>query len=224
MGKRLHALSNKKLKMEKKPLKNVLYVIGIFFIIYLFTLVKQCSETKETVPVKIETPAKRGSFEKPTEVIQGITKKDSIVYKKGSTIYTENPINKQLAEDYLKSTDSIKRLKLYLDAIQEKDGTYIYDNKDLRLEIYTKTRGELLEIKPNYTIKPSEVKVDVPVPQTILAMYGGLELGNNSSLSNLSIKADVGIQNKKGTIFSVGADTRGNYFVGAKVKFLDIKK
>ena len=210
--------------MEKKPLKNVLYVIGIFFIIYLFTLVKQCSETKETVPVKIETPAKRGSFEKPTEVIQGITKKDSIVYKKGSTIYTENPINKQLAEDYLKSTDSIKRLKLYLDAIQEKDGTYIYDNKDLRLEIYTKTRGELLEIKPNYTIKPSEVKVDVPVPQTILAMYGGLELGNNSSLSNLSIKADVGIQNKKGTIFSVGADTRGNYFVGAKVKFLDIKK
>ena len=210
--------------MEKKPLKNVLYVIGIFFIIYLFTLVKQCSETKETVPVKIETPAKRGSFEKPTEVIQGITKKDSIVYKKGSTIYTENPINKQLAEDYLKSTDSIKRLKLYLDAIQEKDGTYVYDNKDLRLEIYTKTRGELLEIKPNYTIKPSEVKVDVPVPQTILAMYGGLELGNNSSLSNLSIKADVGIQNKKGTIFSVGADTRGNYFVGAKVKFLDIKK
>ncbi len=210
--------------MNRRPLKNVLYVIGIFFVIYLFTLVKQCSEPKETVPVKIETPAKSGSFEKPTEVIPGVPKKDSIVYKKGKTIYTENPINKQLAEDYLKATDSIKRLKLYLDAIQEKDGTYVYDNKDLKLEIYAKTRGELLEIKPKYTIKPSEVKVDVPVKQTVLAMYGGIEVGNNASLTNLTVKADVGLQNKRGTIFTVGADTRSNFYVGAKIKFLDIKK
>lgn len=210
--------------MNRRPLKNVLYVIGIFFVIYLFTLIKQCSEPKETVPVKIETPAKSGSFEKPTEVIPGTPKKDSIVYKKGKTIYTENPINKQLAEDYLKATDSIKRLKLYLDAIQEKDGTYVYDNKDLKLEIYAKTRGELLEIKPKYTIKPSEVKVDVPVKQTVLAMYGGIEVGNNASLTNLTVKADVGLQNKRGTIFTVGADTRSNFYVGAKIKFLDIKK
>lgn len=210
--------------MERRPLKNLLYIIGVFFIIYLFTLVKQCSEPKDTVPVKIETPAKRGSFEKPTEFIPGVAKKDSIVYKKGKTIYTENPINKQLAEDYLKATDSIKRLKLYLDAIQEKDGTYVYDNKDLKLEIYAKTRGELLEIKPKYTIKPSEVKVDVPVKQTVLAMYGGIEVGNNASLTNLTVKADVGLQNKKGTIFTIGADTRSNFYVGAKIKFLDIKK
>lgn len=210
--------------MERRPFKNVVYVIGVFFLIYLFTLVKQCSEPKTTTPVTIEVPAKNGSFEKPTEIIPGVPKKDSIVYREGKTIYTENPINKKLAEDYLKATDSIKRLQLYLDAIQEKDGTYVYDNKDLRLEIYAKTRGELLEIKPNYTIKPSEVKVDVPLKQTVFAMYGGLELGNNSSLNNLSVKADLGIQNKKGTIITIGADTRGNYFVGAKIKFLDIKK
>ena len=210
--------------MNRRPLKNVLYVVGIFFVIFLFTLVKQCNEPKETIPVTIETPAKSGSFEKPTEFVPGVAKKDSIVYKKGKTIYTENPINKQLAEDYLKATDSIKRLKLYLDAIQEKDGTYVYDNKDLKLEIYTKTRGELLEIKPNYTIKPTEVKVNVPVKQTVLAMYGGLEILNNPNLNNLGVKAEVGIQNKKGTIFTIGADTRSNYYVGAKVRFLDIKK
>lgn len=210
--------------MERRPLKNVLYVIGIFFIIYLFTLFKQCSEPRQTVPVKIETPAKSGSFEKPTEVISGTPKKDSIVYIKGKTIYTENPINKQLAEDYLKATDSIKRLKLYLDAIQEKDGTYVYDNEDIKLEVYTKTRGELLELKPKYTIKPQDIKVNVPVKQTVLAMYGGLELANNSSLTNLTIKVDLGLQNKKGTIFTIGADTRSNFYVGAKIKFLDIKK
>ena len=210
--------------MDRRPLKNILYVIGIFFVIFLFTLVKQCNEPKETIPVTVEIPAKSGSFEKPTEFVSGVAKKDSIVYKKGKTIYTENPINKQLAEDYLKATDSIKRLKLYLDAIQEKDGTYVYDNKDLKLEIYTKTRGELLDIKPKYTIKPTEVKVDVPVKQTVFAMYGGLELINNANLNNLGVKAELGIQNKRGTIFTLGADTRSNYYVGAKVKFLDIKK
>lgn len=210
--------------MNRRPLKNVLYVIGAFFVIYLFTLVKQCSEPKQTTPVTIETPAKSGSFEKPTEVIPGVAKKDSIVYKNGKTIYTENPINKQLADDYLKATDSIKRLKLYLDAIQEKEGTYVYDNKDLKLEIYAKTRGELLEIKPKYTIKPTEVKVDVPVKQTVFAMYGGLELINNANLNNLGVKAEVGIQNRKGTIFTLGADNRSNYYVGAKVRIFDIKK
>lgn len=210
--------------MERRPLKNVLYVIGIFFIIFLISIVKQCSEEKDTVSVTLKTPEKIGVFEKPTDTIIGKNKKDSIVFIKGKTLYTENPINKKLAEDYLKATDSIKKLQLYLNAIQEKDGTYIYDNNDVKLEIYAKTRGELLELKPKYTIKPTETKVDVPVKQTVFAMYGGLELGNNSSLNNLSVKADLGIQNKKGTIITIGADTRGNYFVGAKIKFLDIKK
>lgn len=210
--------------MNGKPLKNVLYVIGIFFVIYLLTLIKQCSEPEETIPVTVETPIKKGGFSKPTNVIPGVSKKDSIVYKKGKTIYTENPINKQLAEDYLKANDSIKRLKLYLDAIQEKDGTYVYDNEDLKLEIYAKTRGELLEMKPKYTIKPTKVKVDVPVKQTVFAMYGGLEIINNQTLNNLGVKAELGIQNKKGTIFTIGVDTRSNYYVGTKIKFLDIKK
>jgi hypothetical protein len=210
--------------MERRPLRNVLYIVGIFFVIYLFTLIKQCSEPKEVIPTTVETPAKSGGFKKPTKIIPGVAKKDSIVYRDGKTIYTENPINKQLAEDYLKATDSIKRLKLYLDAIQEKDGTYVYDDKDLKLEIYAKTRGELLELKPKYTIKPMQVKIDVPVKQTVFAMYGGIELINNSTLSNLTVKADLGIQNKKGTIFTAGVDTRSNYYVGTKIKFLDIKK
>ena len=210
--------------MNKVTPKNIFYVLVIILTIYLATLLKQCTEPKETIPTTVETPAKTGGFEKPTKVIPGIPRKDSVVYRKGKTIYTENPINKKLAEDYLKANDSIKRLKLYLDAIQEKDGTYVYDNRDLKLEIYTKTRGEILAIKPKYTIKPSQVKVDVPIKQTVFAMYGGLEVGNNIGLNNLGVKVDLGIQNKKGTIFTIGADTKSNYYVGAKVKFLDIKK
>ena len=55
-------------------------------------------------------------------------------------------------------------------------------------------------------------------------MYGGIEASNNVTLTNFGVKADIGIQNKKGTIFTVGADTRSNYYVGVKVKILDIKK
>ena len=220
----MDALPNKKLVMERRPLKNILYVVGIFFIIFLFSILKQCFEEKSTVSVTVKTPEKVGVFEKPTDTIMGANKKDSIIFIQGRTLYTENPINKKLAEDYLKATDSIKKLQLYLNAIQEKDGTYIYDNNDVKLEIYAKTRGELLELKPKYTIKPTETKVDVPVKQTVFAMYGGIEASNNVTLTNFGVKADIGIQNKKGTIFTVGADTRSNYYVGVKVKILDIKK
>lgn len=207
-----------------KPLKNVLYVISAFFIMFLISVVKQCSEDKEKVSATIKIPEKTGVFEKATDTIYTEKIKDSIVYTKGKTLYTENPINKQLAEDYLKATDSIKKLQLYLNAIQEKDGTYVYDNNDVKLEIYAKTRGDLLELKPKYTVKPTEAKVDVPVKQTVFAMYGGVEVSNNTNLNNFGVKADLGIQNKKGTIFTVGADTRSNYYVGVKVKILDIKK
>lgn len=210
--------------MNKVTPKNIFYVLVIILTIYLATLLKQCAEPKETTPTTVETPAKTGGFDKPTKVIPGTPRKDSVVYRKGKTIYTENPINKQLAEDYLKATDSIKRLKLYLDAIQEKDGTYVYDNNDLKLEVYTKTRGEILEIKPKYTIKPTKVKIDVPVKQTVFAMYGGIEVFNNATFNNIGLKADLGIQNKKGNMFTIGVDTKNNYYVGTKVRFLDIKK
>lgn len=207
-----------------KNLKNVIYVVAIIFIVYLFTLIKQCSEPKATVNQKVTIPEKTGDFTEAPKVTEVKGKKDSIVYMKGKTIYTENPINKKLAEDYLQAKDSVQKLKLYLDAIQEKEETYTFDNKDLKLEVSTKTRGQILDLKPKYTIKEREVVIPVPQKQTVLALYGGLELANNALLNNMTFKADVGIQNRKGTIFTIGADNRSNYYVGAKVRIFDIKK
>jgi hypothetical protein len=207
-----------------KNLKNVIYVVAIIFIVYLFTLIKQCSEPKVTVDQEVTIPEKVGDFTDVPKVTEGKSKKDSIVYMKGKTIYTENPINKKLADDYLQAKDSIQKLKLYLDAIQEKEETYTFDNKDLKLEVSTKTRGQILDLKPKYTIKEKQVTIAVPQKQTVLAMYGGLEIANNAILNNMTFKIDVGIQNRKGTIFTLGADNRSNYYVGAKVKIFDIKK
>lgn len=58
----------------------------------------------------------------------------------------------------LKYKDSVKILKLYLSAIEEKDGTYVFDDKNLNLEVATRTRGTLLSIKPKYTIKEKQLK------------------------------------------------------------------
>ena len=205
-------------------LKNILYIVTIIFAIYLLTLIKQCSEPKEEVEEKVTIPEKTGDFADTPKVTEGKKRKDSIVYRKGKTIYTENPINKKLAEDYLQAKDSIQKLKLYLDAIQEKEETHTFDNKDLKLEVYTKTRGQILDIKPKYTIKEKEVTIKVPQKQTVLAVYGGLELANNALLNNMTVKIDLGVQNRKGTIFTIGADNRSNYYIGAKVKIFDIKK
>ena len=40
----------------------------------------------------------------------------------------------------------------------------------------------------------------VKVKETVFALYAGLEVYNNLQLSNPGIKADIGIQNKKGDI------------------------
>jgi hypothetical protein len=206
-----------------KNLKNVLYIIGIFFIIYILSLFNKCSESKTTVKHNISIPEYSGSFEKPTNIVEITKIKDSIIYR-NQKIFTDSPVNKALVEQYLKATDSIKRLKLYLESIGEKEVNYTFDNTDVNIEVYTKTRGTILEIKPKYTIKQKDITVDVPNKETVFALYGGAEIGNSTSLDNLILKADVGIQNRKGTIFTVGADNNSNYYIGAKVRILNIKK
>ena len=86
------------------------------------------------------------------------------------------------------------------------------------VSIYTETKGELLKIVP--TVKVKQVKVK----ETVFALYAGLEVYNNLQLSNPGIKADIGIQNKKGDIFTGGYDMNQNIYIGFKKQLFNTKK
>lgn len=180
--------------------KIILYIAILILVIALFTQ-RGCS-AQTTSKQKVIVPEKNGEFKNPVAIINEKSKRDSVIWK-DKIIKTENPINKKLAEDFIasqKENDSLKSLKLYLNAIEERESEYIFDNKDLKLEIKTKTRGEILKITPKYTIKEREEILEVKSKESVFAIYAGLGLETTTTLERLTPEVNLGIQNKKGDL------------------------
>jgi hypothetical protein len=204
--------------------KAILYTTILILLVALFTM-KSCSaqSAKGTAVQKVIVPEKKGDFSRPVAIIQGKRKKDSVVYK-NSVITTENPINKELYKKYIETKDSLGRVKIYLDAIEEREQTQIFDNKDVKIEVYTKTRGQLLELKPKYTIKEREEQVQVKQKQSVFAVYTGLAVEASTSLNKLVPKAQLGLQNKRGDVLSLYYSTDKSVGIGYTFRIINIKR
>lgn len=173
-------------------------VIGLLLII-LFT--RSCSnETPTTKIQKVFVPEVVDSIKKPRVTIHVKDEKDSVIYKPGVVIYTENPVNDKMAQELIqamKDQDSLKVLRLYLKSIGEKEEINIYDDKNQTIEVYTKVRGELLDQKiSKYTIKQKEISIQVPIKETRFAVYVGSTL-NYSSEMKLNPSVQLGVQTSK---------------------------
>ena len=174
------------------------FIIGLLSIILLATT---CSDNvSSTKSQKIMIPEVIGEIKKSTIIYNHPGKKDSIVYKKGRTIYTENPVNDKMAQELIqamKDQDSLKILRLYLSSIGEKEQTRIFNDENTTIEVYTKVRGELLDQKiSKYTIKQKEINVQVPIKETRFAVYVGSTL-NYSSEMKLNPSVQLGVQTSK---------------------------
>lgn len=205
----------------------VLYltIMGLLSVIFMqrscASQIKQYNASQQVV-----IPEKKGEIDKPVAIIHEKSKKDVVEYK-GKTIITENPVNKKLVEDYIKAqkeNDSLKALNLYLNAIGEKNETRVFDNKDLNLKVITKTRGEILEMKVDYTRKPFNEIVPVVQKETKFALYAGASLDYTSEINKLTPKAIIGLQNRKGDILSVGVGTDKSIQLGYSFRLINIKR
>jgi hypothetical protein len=170
----------------------------------------------------VTVPAKVGSFKDSIRYKEVEKVRESLVYVKGKEVKVENPVNKELLENFIqlqKENDSLKLLKLYVKAIEEREGNYTFNNEDMDLNIYTNVRGTILNIKPTYKIKERVLE-----KETVFASYVGLSLGTTTDLTKLAPSLDLGIQNKSGDIFtgSVGLDK--TIKVGYFYRFINIKK
>jgi len=194
--------------------------------IIIIFIQRGCESTSSNIKIKV--PEVIGKINTPTAIINHKGKKDSIVYKKGKIIYTENPFNHKMAEELIaaqKANDSLKVLNLYLSAIQEREQTRVFDDKYLTVSVYNKTRGELLDQKIDYKIKEREIEVPVPIKNTVFATYAGGGIYYNFEKAKPAIKLNLDIQNKKGDILGVGYDPfNTTIFLDYKVRILNIKK
>lgn len=164
---------------------------------------------------------------KPIEVVKYDTifkpaaSKPTIITKyktiKGKNILIPGKIDTVEVKVFEQSVDTVK-LNMYINATKIRSYTTKFNKSDADVSIYTETKGELLKIIPTVTIKQPKVK------EVVFAMYGGIEVYNNLQLSNPGVKVDLGIQNKKGDIFTGGYDTNQNIYIGFKKQLFTIKK
>ena len=188
-----------------------IYPITIAILLSYIFLQNSCSQPNSAQKKEVIIPERKGEFKKLTVQINHKSK-DSIVFRKGQTIYTENPINKQLAEEFIKlqkENDSLGLIKKYVEAVQIRKQTTVFDDKDITIEIDTEVQGELRSILPKWRVKEYKTKIDVPV-RLRPAVYVGAGLSDNKQFNNTTVELQLGLK-LKNDIFLISGDSRQNF-------------
>lgn len=139
--------------------------------------------------------------------------------------YKNNEVNKELAIEnyniqmaYTNATDSIERLKMYIDAIQLKSFNKTFEDDYLSATVKGISQGEVKEIGLDYKIKPQ------PIPITKFRLLAGLNFSNTILFNKPIFNANLGFQNSKGNIVEVGFDSEKRINIGYKLSIFKIVK
>ena len=136
-------------------------------------------------------------------------------------------VDSKYRELYEKTTDSIKKLNLYLKSIQIRDyDTTFVDNEEVLIKGKIKTRGSLLGYKVDYTIKETSFtytpKVISQLPKLSLGV--GIETGIPTvPTSNFLVKGNISLMNRQGHEISGSYDSDNRVWVGYKKTFKILK-
>ena len=195
-----------------KHLATLYIIIGL--LIFSLFLQRSCSNNKQSFQ-KVKTIIQYDTIFKPPESKPIVITKYKTI--KGKDILIAGKIDTIEVKIFEKAVDSVQ-FNMFTNATKIRSYTTQFNNSDADISIYTETKGELLKIAPTVTIKQSKVK------ESVFAVYGGLEVYNNLQLANPGVKVDIGIQNKKGDIFTGGYDMNQNIYVGFKKQLFNIKK
>ena len=211
-------------------------IIALLMIALWFT---NCSGKKETTTVIV--PEVKGSF--PTVTAKDIEVKE-IPYLSTEPKYrtshssTEVDNFKKLYNLTQKQYDSLlvvnhtldslanslydKRLQPVLDACKFIEFKHEFDNDTIHITLTGITRGAPQNLNTSYLIKARKQEVKVPV--TIFRLLGGVETGMTKDLTRFNAKANIALQNKKGNILTISADTDQRFYIGYSASIFSIKR
>lgn len=186
--------------------------IAIFALLIIIWF-KRCDKETKHIPTK-------GTFKTDT-IIKHETLPGKIITVKGKEviIYKNNEINKELALEnynlqiaYINAKDSLEREKLYKNAIELKSFNQPFENDNFKANVSGIVQGEVKELQLDYEIK------NVPEKVVKFRLLAGLGINTDA------VNANLGFQNKKGSIFEVGYDTEKRINIGYKVSLFKISK
>ena len=190
-------------------MKHIIYAIAAIIIVLQF---KTCFIKSgdpivivDTVEVIKTIPTKQNTF-----------KKDSLVYvyvnKYIDTSKQYEKLFKQLKEKYNNKTDSITILRELLQVKQTRKYTEAFNDTILDAEVVAYTTGYLDSLQFKYKTKPLEVKYN-EITKYISPRYrvlGGADIRTNGAVNSTVLGVNLGIQTRKGSIYTLGYDTGKN--------------
>jgi hypothetical protein len=184
----------------------VKYIPWIFVAILIFMYFTKDTETKINT-IKVKVPEIKEVIEKETKIVYKKLKGDTITIQGDSVkIITENPVNKDLVDNYTKQKDSISKLKLYISSIEEKEQVRTFTKGFVTVNVTSKTRGYLLEQSIEYQQKEHIIEVEKPKDNFGFLLLGGMTKAN--------FEVGAGIRIKK---LSVLAKTSTNKEIGINI-------
>ena len=130
-------------------------------------------------------------------------------------------INKDLLKEYIAKQDSASKIEIFKEAITEREYNLNFKDSLVNIDVYAKTEGVLLEIKPSYTIYPSKVitkdKIITLPSKPKNSILAGVEASLPTDVYPY-IKTSIYFQNKKSNIITIGVDTNRSIWFGYIVK------
>ena len=206
--------------MEKKiNLLDVFVWLG-WVLLFGVLFFKGCNPEPQTAEkIKVVTKEVKGSIvtnEKVINVPIVRTVKDT-----AGTGYYVNQIDKLFDEnnkmqlEFLKM-DSLQQIEAYNKAIQINAFKQQFDDKYINAQVTGEVAGEVKQMRLDYTIKPQEIKVDIPKPKN--NFYAGINVANSLQLNKPLFSAGIGLKNKRGNMLNASFDTEKRIGIGYYLK------
>lgn len=156
------------MKPYLKERLNIILVVLIAVLLYMYFFHPKTEEVE--IPVKVEVPVP--VVEK---IFDTIYKPKPVPYiVKGDTV---ERIDSTFYKKYLALQDSIKKDSLFREAIKIQEYKPFFEDDTIRIDVYAKVRGELLEKAISYKTKPRTITLDttltVPIPTRSKLFVGG---------------------------------------------------
>lgn len=174
-------------------MKNKTHIVYLVIITILICVLSfQPDKGKDFIII----PPIEGSFTKDSLVP---IEKDSIkidVQYRDSIIEVPSNTNIKLFNDYEKAQDTIEQLRLYIEAIQEREYEEEFSNEDIEITARMKATGWINSVDLDYKIKERKV----PLPRNPYIFRAGPMVGVGER--ELQYKARFSIENREGIIYS----------------------
>jgi len=207
---------------------NFLYILLIVCIFIIFIQKSYNNEKTITITRNVKIPESKGAILEST--IEKLNDGSNTILYRSKVVYTENKETQEKLDQYIKENDSLKRLKMYGDAIMTREQINTFEDSLVQVKIKSRVEGKLSNMTLiDYTIKSRELPITIeqPIPkETKFALYAGGGSYYNLENQKLDYKAGVTLQNKKGSLLTLESDFKKEptIFLDYKFRIINYKK